>query len=347
VRVALVCPYDLGANGGVQDQVIRLSEWLDGLGHESVIIGPGEDGPDGAVLISSVKVIKANAASTPIALNPRAVSRLKRAVEDVDVIHIHEPLMPVVSVAASRIADKPSVGTFHADPPRWARRGYAVLSPLMKRAIANLDVITTVSPVSRSAVAPFTRARVIPNGIDTAAYRTEGKHAGRVVFLGRDDPRKGLDVLLDAWDEIHTAVPSASLVVMGARRPDAPEGVTYLGRVSEQTKAMELARSEVFVAPNLGGESFGIIVAEAMAAGNAVVASGIPAFLHVLGDAGRIVAPGDARGLAKAVIALFQDHAALTRLQTMAEHRVARFDGIRVAEAYVEAYKDAVREHRV
>jgi len=347
VNVALVCPYDLGAHGGVQDQVIRLSRWLEALGHDTVLVGPGDEGPPGAVLVGSVRVIKANAASTPITLSPKASSRLKQAVADVDVIHIHEPLMPMVSVAASRISDLPTVGTFHADPPRWARRGYSALSPLVKRVLSNLDVVTTVSPVSRSAIEAFVTARVIPNGIDTASYAPGDKTGGRVVFLGRDDRRKGLDVLMEAWRAIHGTVPTATLHVLGAERDDPPEGVTYLGRVDEETKVAELASSEVFVAPNLGGESFGIIVAEAMAAGTAVVASGIPAFLHVLGDAGVIVAPGDSSGLAQAVIALLDDSTMRADLGVRAIERVQRFDGIHVAEQYVAAYGEAMDKHRV
>jgi len=347
MRIALVCPYDLGAHGGVQDQVIRLSRWLDDLGHETVIVGPGDEGPPGAVLVGSVKVIKANAASTPITLSPKASSRLREAVEDVDVIHIHEPLMPMVSLAASRISHIPTVGTFHADPPGWARKGYSILSPLVKRVLSNLDVVTTVSPISRSAIEPFTLTRIIPNGIDTAAYAPETKTSGRVVFLGRDDARKGLDVLLDAWPSIHAAFPGASLHIMGATRDDPPQGATYLGRVDEATKIMELASSEIFVAPNLGGESFGIIVAEGMAAGNAVVASGIPAFLHVIGDAGVIVAPGDVSGLAQGIIALLDDPLRRANLGAMAIDRVQRFDGHHVAEQYVAAYLDAIESHQV
>jgi phosphatidylinositol alpha-mannosyltransferase len=266
-------------------------------------------------------------------------------VDDADVIHVHEPLMPVVSLAATRIAHKPTVGTFHADPPRWARAGYATLSPLVKRVLSKLDIVTTVSPVSRSAIESFTSARVIPNGIDTAIYASGTKTRGRVVFLGRDDPRKGLDILLEAWTSIHATVPATTLHIVGTERDDPPRGVRYLGRVHEDTKVAELAVAEVFVAPNLGGESFGIVVAEAMAAGSAVVASGIPAFLHVLSDAGVIVPPGDSEGVAQAVIGLLTDHTRRAELQDKAIERVERFDGQHVAGQYVAAYTDAIDRH--
>jgi phosphatidylinositol alpha-mannosyltransferase len=346
VRIALVCPYDLGAPGGVQDQVAKLSIWLGDLGHETVVIGPGAEGPPGAVLVGSVKVVRANAAATPISLDPKASSRIRDAVEGCDVVHIHEPLMPLVSLSASRISDRPTVGTFHADPPSWARTGYSALAPVLRQVLAKIDVITTVSPVSRSAIQPFADARVIPNGIDTSAYGGREKVPGRVVFLGRDDPRKGLDVLLAAWPEVFGANSLATLHILGAERAAAPAGVSFLGRVSEEAKHAELAAAEVFVAPNLGGESFGIIVAEGMASLCAVVASGIPAFLHVLGGTGAIIDPGDIDGLSTNVIDLLKDDTKRNHLAVAAAARAQRFDGTHVAGHYVAAYEDAITKHR-
>jgi phosphatidylinositol alpha-mannosyltransferase len=211
--------------------------------------------------------------------------------------------------------------------------------------LAKLDVVTTVSPVSRSAIEPFVAARVIPNGIDTSAYGKGAKVPGRVVFLGRDDPRKGLDVLLAAWPAICKVNTSASLHVVGADRGAPPDGVTFLGRVDSGTKYAELAAAQVFVAPNLGGESFGIVVAEGMASRCAVVASGIPAFLHVLGETGAIVAPGDINGLSNSVIDVLTNDAMRGDLATKAVARVQRFDGRHVASEYLAAYGDAINKH--
>ncbi|GMR02592.1 MAG: glycosyltransferase family 4 protein [Acidimicrobiia bacterium] len=346
MKVALVCPYDLGKPGGVQDQVIRLAGWLEARGHPATIIGPGTQGPQGAVLVGSTSVITANAAATPIAIDPRVRSRIFSAVEGADVVHIHEPLMPVVSLAAVRIGGLPTVGTFHADPPRWVRKGYTTLSPFLRRVLRKLDVVTTVSPVANSAIEPVVAARVIPNGIDVPSYGRADKVAGRVVFLGRDDPRKGLDVLLEAWPGVREAVGGASLRVLGARRDRPVEGVDFLGRVSDDDKYAELAEAEVFVAPNLRGESFGIVVAEGMASGCAVVASGIPAFIQVLGDAAEIVAPGDVGALADRVSALLGDPERLRTLSERARRRVQRFDGALVTDAYIEAYNDAIIAHQ-
>ena len=345
MRVAVISPYDLGLPGGVQDQAIRLSGWLDRLGHESVLIGPGEEGPEGAVLLGATRLIKANRAVTPIALNPGLSKKLKEAIADVDVVHIHEPLMPLVGTTATSINTHPTVGTFHADPPSWARVGYRVGSAIWRKAISRLDIVTTVSHVSGSAIAPFVTARVIPNGIDVADYGHTEKVPYRVAFLGRDDERKGLQVLLDAWPSVLEAIPNAELLVIGARRDEDHERVTFLGRVDGDEKATELGSAEVFCAPNLGGESFGIVVAEGMASGCAVVASAIPAFVGVLGDSGVLASAGDRKGLSDALISVLSDQQLLAAKQQAALDAVARFDGSIVAAQYVDAYEDAIANH--
>lgn len=346
MKVALVSPYDLGLPGGVQDQVVQLSHWLLDLGHESIVVGPGDSGPEGAVLLGSTRGIKANRASTPIAVNPTISRRLKSAIEDADIVHIHEPLMPFVSIAATAVDTHPTVGTFHADPPTWARVGYRVGSPVWRRVIDRIDVVTTVSSVSESAIAPFVDARVIPNGIHIASYGGGEKSPNRVVFLGRDDERKGLQILIDAWPSVLEFVPDAELVVIGATRDDPVASVTYLGRVDDADKRAELAAAEIFCAPNLGGESFGIVVAEGMASGCAVVASAIPAFVDVLDGSGMLTPPGDVSRLAETLVSLLTNSHLMREKQRLALAAVARFDGSAVACQYVNAYEDAIALHR-
>jgi phosphatidylinositol alpha-mannosyltransferase len=163
-----------------------------------------------------------------------------------------------------------------------------------------------------------------------------------VTFLGRDDARKGLSVLLEAWPRILAALPGATLHVLGAERSGV-EGVTFLGRVSEEEKRSQLAASTVHCAPNLGGESFGIVVLEAMAAGSAIVASDIPAFGYVAGNTARFVPPGDADALAAGVIGLLGEPGRAGAAGAAARERTAEFDGAIVAAQYVEAYEDALK----
>ncbi|GMQ93715.1 MAG: glycosyltransferase family 4 protein [Acidimicrobiia bacterium] len=346
MRIAIVSPYDLGLPGGVQDQAIRLTRWLRDLGHDSTLVGPGVEGPEGAVLLGPTARIDANRATAPIALDPRVTKRLRSAVADVDVVHVHEPLMPLVSTAATSIRDIATVGTFHADPPAWARFGYRIGSQLWKRSIRRLDVVTTVSHVSGSAIASFVNARVIPNGIDVDHYGNNAKITNRVAFLGRDDERKGLQVLLDAWPVVSASLPDAELRVIGSMRDQEIPGVTFLGRVDETRKIEELGSAEVYCAPNLGGESFGVVLTEGMASGCAVVASAIPAFVGVLGDAGDLVAPGDSQALAECIVSLLTDRDKLTANQAASRSVVSRFDGWSVAAQYLAAYNDAITRHR-
>jgi phosphatidylinositol alpha-mannosyltransferase len=184
---------------------------------------------------------------------------------------------------------------------------------------------------------------IVPNAIDVAAYDLPvGRVARRVAFLGRDEPRKGLDLLLEAWPRIRERHPSAELIVIGVDRVGPPPGVKFVGRVSDSEKRRFLASSAVFVAPNTGGESFGIVVAEAMAAGCAVVASDLPAFRLVLEDNGLLVPVGDVTALADAVNGVLDDEAELARLGAAAREAVKRFDWSKVLDAYRDCYRRAL-----
>jgi phosphatidylinositol alpha-mannosyltransferase len=342
MKVGLVSPYDLGRPGGVQDQVIRLAGWLHEAGHEPRIVGPGTEGPDGAILLGATTVVPANRAKTPIRLDPRVGREIAVALADVDIIHVHEPLMPAVSPAALRVEGPVKVATFHADPPGWVRRLYRHGRSGVRLAVRNAAVITAVSPVAGSSIDGVVDYRIIPNGIDVSLYETGPKTPGKVAFLGRDDERKGLPVLLEAWPVVRDAVPDATLSVLGASREQPIAGVEFFGWVGDDVKQAELGAASVFCAPNLGGESFGIIVAEAMASGCAIVASSIPAFEHVAGPTARFVEPGNPEELAHQIIALLLDPSVTSHLGAAATERVQRFDGSSVAADYIGAYEDAI-----
>lgn len=346
MKVALVCPYDLGAPGGVQDQVIRLAGWLEDLGHEAVVIGPGEEGPPGAVLLGATKEFTSNRASTPISVTPKVGAAIREAGEDADVVHIHEPLMPTVGLAAARAKGLgPKVGTFHADPPRWVRRGYRIGGRLARRVTRHLDATTATSPVSRSAVAGIADPVIVPNGVEIAAYDDGPKVADRVMFLGRDDERKGLDVLLAAWPAVKQRVPAATLSVVGAERVVDDASITFHGRISDEAKRAELAAAQVFCAPNLGGESFGIILVEAMASGCAIVASALPAFTHVTAGTAELTAVGDAHGIEEAIVALLRDDDRREVRRRAGHVRAQDFEGRTVASRFLTVYETAIDRH--
>lgn len=342
MKVAVVCPYDIGLPGGVQGQAVALVEWLQVAGHEAWLVAPGHGGPPGTIEVGATRRVPANRSQAPVALDPRVAKRVVAAVADADAVHIHEPFMPMVSTAALVKSDRPLVGTFHADPGRGVMALYALARPLWRNWARRLSVATAVSAVARAAVAPFVDARIVPNAIDTAAYAgSKAKRHGSVAFLGRDEPRKGLDVLLAAWPEIRRRVPDATLVVGGAQRSEAPPGVTFRAELSEPDKVEMLATAEVFVAPNTGGESFGLVLAEGMASGCAVVATALPAFAAVVGDAGNLIPPRDPQALAEAVVSLLVDPAARAALAVAAKARALQFDRDVVFPQHVDAYRVA------
>ena len=265
---------------------------------------------------------------------------MRSALAGFDVIHIHEPMMPLVSWAALSVGAPRRVVTFHADPSSVVRRLYRRARP--KWMLGSDTAVVAVSPTAASALDWLDQVHIIPNGV--RKIRSSGqRNVKQVSFLGRDEPRKGLDVLLAAWPAVLAAHPEAQLIVMGASRAAQP-GISFLGRVDEATKDVQLGASAIFCAPNLGGESFGITVVEAMSAGCAVVASDLPAFGDVLGEAGIWFPKGDSATLARQLINLLDDPDGTKQLGLRAAEAAACYDWDRVTSAYVQLYQiDSVK----
>lgn len=340
LAVGLVCPYDLSRPGGVQAQVLGLAGYLQRQGDRALVLAPGLPEATFGIDLGSSVTVPANRSRVSIALDPRVGRRLRAAARGLDLIHVHEPLMPLASWSATKLP-VPLVMTFHADPPLWARRLYRVSAGLLRRRLGPARAVTAVSPVAASALPPGLAAQVIPNGIDTVSFRPTGpKRPGLVVFLGRDEPRKGLDLLVEAWEEVSSRHPRAELVVAGARRRHP--GITWMGRVDEEQKRRVLGSASIFVAPHLGGESFGIVVAEAMAAGCAVVASDLEAFRHVAGATARYFPPGESRALAGELSHLLADADEAARLGEEGLEAARRYDWDRVGDCYRLLYQSAL-----
>jgi phosphatidylinositol alpha-mannosyltransferase len=287
--------------------------------------------------------VRTNRSVAPIRLSPGTRDAVAQAVAGADVVHIHEPFVPAVSLGALQTTGIPKVGTFHADPGRGVRFLYGLGRRSWRKLAGNLAVPVAVSPVAAAAIEPIVgEPRIIPNSIDAAAYEPNAeKVPGRIAFLGRDEPRKGLDPLLSAFAEIRRARHDAELVVMGATRADLP-GVRFLGEVDDVSKAKHLAGAAVFVAPNTGGESFGLVVLEGLASGCAVVASSLPAFHFVGGDAALYVPPGDVPAMTRALHTMLHDSDVRAEYQARARLRVAAFDRHQVVADYLKVYAGAV-----
>jgi phosphatidylinositol alpha-mannosyltransferase len=342
VRVALVCPYSWSVPGGVQSHVAGLAAALRAAGAEAEILAPADGAAPEVLPLGRSVPIPSNGSVQRVALSPAAAARTARAVRSrgYDVVHLHEPFLPATCLTALLTARAPLVATAHMY--RRALLWYAVFAPLVRTAVRRVDAFLAVSP----AAAEYARrgtgrdVEVVPNGIDHAALAAlaADRRGGRILFVGRDEPRKGLPVLLDAFARLGS---DAELVLVG---PGPPAGrsarVQALGRVSDEELRRELARADVLVAPSLGGESFGIVLLEAMAAGLPVVASDIDGYRAVLpGSAGRLVPPGDADALAAALHELLADAELRTRLGEGGRRESARFDWSRVAEQVLGVYE--------
>lgn len=354
MRVGLFCPYDLGRPGGVQQQVLEIARLLALQGDAVTIVGPGAKaaGEDRfrAVSVGRIRPIRANGSVVPLATGPDIAGQIREAAADLDVLHVHEPLMPMVGPAALRTG-RPVVATFHAQPPPWIGFAYRALSPFFRRRLRGA-VMTAVSRAAAQAPRPLGPVTVIPNGLDVTSYLSGlSKIPGQVIFLGRNEPRKGLQVLTAAWPLVRAAHPAATLVVVGAVGAVGPDtdslaGIEYRGRVSESEKRRMLGEASIMAAPNLGGESFGLVVLEALASGCAVVASDLPGFREVVADAARLVAPGDPGELANAINRLLAEPPKIAALGIAGRTRAWDFDWTHVLPKYRACYERAAATHR-
>ncbi len=340
MKIAVVCPYSIEIPGGVQAQAIGLVDGIRAAGHEAWLVAPGVTGPPGAKLLGRSVGVKVNGSVAPIALHPATIGRVRRAVSDADVVHVHEPLAPLASPAAFLGNRPPAVGTFHADPSGAIRKLYRLAGPGLKRILAGLQAVTAVSPSAASAVERLVdECVVIPNAVDTESFSSDmARQPHRVVFVGRDEPRKGLDVLLAAWPIVRVGVPDAELVVLGADRAGSAESIRYLGLSVGEEKRRHLAQAAIYCGPNLGSESFGIGLVEAMAAGCAPVVSDLAAFRSVAGATARYVPPSNPQRLADELVASLRDTGGTRTRGRQAVEKAAIYDWRHILPKYIDLY---------
>ena len=351
MRVAQICPYSLTLPGGVQSQVLGLARVMRDLGHEARVLGPC-DGPPPAPWVTSLGVsipTASNGSVAPIAPDPSAALRTMRALRDegFDVIHCHEPMVPGPTLTALLVADAPKVGTFHR---AGASSAYDRLRPAARWAARKLDLRCAVSAdaAATARAALGGDYEILFNGIevDRFAKATPTVSDGpTILFLGRHEPRKGLSVLLDAMAllpadvQLWIASDGPQTEALQARTVGDPR-ITWLGRISDDERASRLRGADVFCAPSLGGESFGVVLLEAMAAQVAVVASDLPGYRAVARPAvdALLVPPGDAAALASALERVLRDADHAARLVSSGAQRASGFAMERLAERYLELY---------
>ncbi len=352
-----MCPYAWDRVGGVQTHVRALAATLRARGHEIAVLAPytyeGTDDTWANVLpVGRAIGIPVNGSVAPLAFGPVAATVLRKALRDFypDVVHLHEPLIPSISLLALWNTETPTVGTFHAAAE--SSFGYHASRPVLNRAAKRLVVRTTVSEAARALVSRYFPGDYLltPNGVDIARYASaEPLDLGpgpKILFLSRLEERKGLDVLIRATAEL--AELKVTLVVAGdgperravkslARRLMVP--VRFLGRVEEDVKVRLYNSCHVYCAPALGGESFGIVLLEAMAAGSPVVCSNLDGFRGVAQGAAVLTPPGDPSGLAAGLRSVLTSPDRAARMRRLSREVAAEYDWSKLAAGVEEIYE--------
>ncbi|HEY0537809.1 MAG TPA: glycosyltransferase family 4 protein [Actinoallomurus sp.] len=362
MRIGIVCPYTWDVPGGVQSHVRDLTEALFAFGHEVSVIAPADDdAPLPPYVVSAGRAVPVpyNGSVARLSFGFLSASRVRRWIREgrFDVLHVHEPASPSLGVLACWAADGPIVATFHLSIER--SRALSAAGPILQSALEKISARIAVSEKARKTLVEHFGgdAVLIPNGVTTERYAMATPlpgwpgDDGALGFLGRmDEQRKGLAVLLRAFEVLGRERPGLRLLLAGpgdadevrARvSPELRDRVVILGLVSEADKVRALHSVDVFVAPNTGGESFGIVLAEAMSAGAPILASDITAFSRVLlgGRAGALFPVGDATALAAAAADLLDDGPRRKQLSDEAKTAVRAYDWSTVARDVVRVYE--------
>ncbi|MCR8579700.1 glycosyltransferase family 4 protein [Streptomyces sp. Isolate_219] len=360
MKIGIVCPYAWDVPGGVQFHIRDLADHLIRLGHEVSVLAPADDEtplPPYVVSAGRAVPVPYNGSVARLNFGFLSAARVRRWLQHgaFDVIHIHEPASPSLGLLACWAAQGPIVATFHTSNPR--SRAMIAAYPILQPALEKISARIAVSEYARRTLVEHLGgdAVVIPNGVDVDFFSSAEPKAewqGRTIgFIGRiDEPRKGLPVLMRALPAILAEVPDARLLVAG--RGDEEEAVAalpaelrsrveFLGMVSDEDKARLLRSVDLYVAPNTGGESFGIILVEAMSAAAPVLASDLDAFAQVLdqGEAGELFTNEDADALAAAAVRLLGDPARLAELRDRGTRHVRRFDWSTVGADILAVYE--------
>ena len=365
LRIGLLCPYSLTTPGGVQGQVMGLARALRKMGHEVRVLGPCDGAPPDTFVtpIGESLPTVANGSIAPLAPDPSAALRTIRVLRDeqFDVLHIHEPLTPGASITALVMRTAPIVATFHAAGESLS---YKYLSAPLKGFASAIDHRVAVS---KDAVLLAQRYiggdyQILPNGVELDRFIASSQNTSithgdsslirrSIFFCGRHEPRKGLEVLLQAHatlpDNVDLWIASEGPETERLKREWAGDSrIMWLGRISDAEKAKRLSQADVFCAPSLGGESFGVVLIEAMAAATPIVASALDGYMNVAThevDA-LLVEPNDPAALEAALRRILLDQELAHRLVHRGQERATGFSMVQLASTYVDIYRRVIAE---
>jgi phosphatidylinositol alpha-mannosyltransferase len=364
LRIGIFAPYDLARAGGVATHVRAQARALRDIGHDVSVYGPASAPLEGGETpLCGAVAVRFEGTESGLALDPRAAWRVAQlfASHDFDLVHVHEPLVPLLPWLVLRQARAPVVATFHVHREtghRWYPAARPVLRLLMRRIRCRIAVS---EPARRTVARHFPGAyRIVPNGIALDLFRIVRPRPSAfasggvcVVSVGRLESRKGVDHLLRGMARVQRALPDSKVVLVG----DGPErpalvalarslfvNATFAGFVPDAQIPAYMQAADIVCAPAIGGESFGLVLLEAMACGKPVVASRIEAYeALVTGDGcGLLVPPGDAEGLAGAILTLAADPALRDTLGRRGAEAARRYDWASIARTLDEIYRTAL-----
>mgnify|MGYP002335994730 CR=1 FL=1 len=367
MKIALVSPYDPAHPGGVFEHIEHLRLEFEGAGHDVTILAPrgrkgGLEVREGFYGIGRTVPIPANGSMVRVTFDVTLYNAVKTLLrrEQFDVIHLHEPLIPVLPYLVLLNSRAVNVATFHAF--RSSSPWYTAFKPYMAFMMSRLDARMAVSVPARDFVFQYFPGQyeIVPNGIDVERFRDgeplawAGDSVPRILFVGRyNEPRKGFKYLLRAMPLVHQQFPDARLVVVGGGKPERFEGlieryavrnVEFVGRASAADLPRYYASCDVFCAPSTSGESFGIVLLEAMAARRPVVAGDIPGYRSVItpGREGLLVPPKDANSLALALVRLLADEPLRRQMAVAGEETANRYAWPHIANRVLAVYERAL-----
>lgn len=365
LRIGICAPYDLARAGGVNSHIRAQAHALGRLGHSVCVFGAASAPLDnGERSVGGCISLVVHGTETGVGVDPRAWRRVGRLLdrERLDLLHVHEPLMPFVPWCAVWRARVPIVATFHThreDGHRFYPISRPVLAPLMRRVTARI----AVSNAARRTVARYFPGHyeVVPNGIDASRFHVAASRPAEmrderasVLFVGRLEPRKGVEHLIDALAIVQRQIPDVRLTIVGdgpnrgtlsARARHAGIDARFVGWIDDDRLAGYYRAADIVCSPAVGGESFGIVLLEAMAAGRPVVATEIDGYVELVGgdaNGARLVPPADAAALARELVALLADAPLRARLGVTGARFAARFDWDVVARRLESIYRDVL-----
>jgi phosphatidylinositol alpha-mannosyltransferase len=361
MRIGMVCPYSFDVPGGVQSHVLQLAEVMRARGQNVSVLAPSSPHvalPEYVVSAGRAVPIPYNGSVARLQFSPAVHGKVRRwlADGDFDVLHLHEPNAPSLSMWALRVAEGPIVATFHTSTTKSLTLAVfqGVLRPWHEKIVGRIAVSDLARRWQMEALG--SDAVEIPNGVDVASFASAPLLDGyprpgkTVLFLGRfDEPRKGMAVLIDALPRLVEHFPGVQVLVVGRGDQDELRSkagglgghLRFLGQVDDAAMASALRSADVYCAPHTGGESFGIVLVEAMAAGTPVVASDLHAFRQVLrdGDAGRLVPVEDGAALAAGLVAVLENDQLAKRYVAAGADAVRRYDWSVVANQIMQVYE--------